>query len=260
MKNTIKICTVILYLFNSIVFAQTDNLNKIDASGKKQGHWIKLDDDRKKMYEGDFADGVPVGKFSYFYDTGTPWSVAFFSNNGKISRTQMFDAAGKLTGEGKYVNEKKDSIWKFYSRSGKLISVENYISGVKNGNFKVFYENGEVLEEQNWKNGVQEGISAKYFDSGQLKYQRNYVNDKVEGKATYYYPSGKVNIEGIYKNDLKEGSWKYYKEDGSLERTDDYLNGLFVGKKDPNVISKEVEEKEKKLSEQFEIKDPYGDR
>jgi antitoxin component YwqK of YwqJK toxin-antitoxin module len=260
MKTIISIITLFFYFSSFFSSAQSDNLNKTDATGKKQGHWIKLDDDRKKMYEGSFVEGIPVGKFTYFYDTGTPWSVTFFSNNGKISHTQMFDAAGKLTAEGKYVNEKKDSLWKFYSKSGKLISTENYINGIKNGTFKVFYENGELLEEQNWKNGVQEGVSAKYFDSGQLKYQRNYINNKVEGKATYYYPSGKVNIEGVYKNDLKEGHWKYYKENGTLERTDEYVNGLFVGKKDPNVISKEVEEKERKLSEQFEIKDPYGDR
>lgn len=256
MKDILHILIVFFSLVSVAAFAQ----NKTDASGKKQGHWIKLDDDKKKIYEGNFVDNVPVGKFTYYYDTGIPWSITIFSNNGKVAHTQMFDAGGLLTGEGKYVNQKKDSLWKFYNREGKLLSIENYVNGVKNGVAIVYYSNGEMAEEKNWKNGVLDGLCKKYFESGQLKFQRNYVNDKVEGKAMFYYPSGKLNIEGVYKNDLKEGAWNYYKEDGTLERTDIYLNGLFQGKNDPNVISKEQEEKERKLSEQFEVPDPFGDR
>ena len=58
---------------------QNDNLNKTDAAGKKQGHWVKLDADKKKMYEGNFIDNIPVGKFTYYYDIGIPWSVTVFS-------------------------------------------------------------------------------------------------------------------------------------------------------------------------------------
>ncbi len=243
MKNHLKIFILFFFLLTLSAFAQ----NVTDASGKKQGHWIKLDDDKKKLYEGNFVDNIPVGKFTYYYDIGIPWSITIFSNNGKVAHTQMFDGGGLLTGEGKYVNEKKDSLWKFYSRDGKLLSIENY-------------SNGEIAEEKNWKNGVLEGVCKKYFESGQLKYQGAYVNNKVEGKAIFYHPSGKMSIEGVYKNDLKEGPWKYYKEDGTLERTDEYVNGLFQGKKDPNVIPKEQVEKERKLSEQFEVPDPFMDR
>lgn len=260
MKNKFKLFFLFFYSLSFVTNAQTDNLNKTDASGKKQGHWVKLDDDKKKLYEGDFIDNIPVGKFTYYYDIGIPWSITIFSNNGKVAHTQMFDGGGLLTGEGKYVNEKKDSLWKFYSNTGKLLSIENYINGVKNGVAYVYYSNGEIAEEKNWKNGVLEGVCKKYFETGQLKYQSQFINNKVEGKATFYHPSGKVSIEGTYKNDLKEGSWKYYKEDGTLERTDEYVNGLFQGKKDPNVIPKEQVEKERKLSEQFEVPDPFMDR
>lgn len=260
MKNILKIVAVFIYLLSFSAFAQTDNLNKTDAAGKKQGHWVKLDDDKKKIYEGNFVNNIPVGTFTYYYDTGTPWSITIFSKNGTVAYSKMFDAGGSLTGSGKYVSEKKDSLWNFYGRGGKLLSSENYVNGVKNGIFRVYYSNGEIAEEKSYKMGVLEGPCTKYFESGQLKYQGNYVKNKVEGKASFYHPSGKVNAEGTYVNDLKNGPWKYYKEDGTLERTDEYLNGLFIGKKDPNIIPKAQEEKEKKQFEQFEIKDPFGDR
>ncbi len=240
----------------SILKAQNEAPNKTDAAGKKQGHWIKFDANHKKLYDGNFVNDIPTGKFVYFYDTGVPRSITVFSQNGKVARTQMFSNGGKLSGEGKYVNEKKDSIWKFYDGDGKFLSDEIYINGLKNGIAKVYYSNGQVAEEKLWKDGIANGACTKYFQSGELKYRGNFFNGKVEGKVVFYHPNGKIYAEGIYKNDLKEGTWNFYKEDGSLEKTDVYVDGR--GKNaDKTFISKEEEDKAKKENEQFDIKDPY---
>lgn len=230
--------------------------NKTDAAGKKQGHWIKLDENKKKIYDGNFVNDVPTGKFTYYYPEGDVKAVTVFSSGGHIARTQLFALGGKMMGEGKYVDEKKDSLWKFYDTEGKLISDENYVKGVKNGSCKVYYANGQVSEDKLWKDGKLNGPCKKYFESGQIKYTGQYINDKVEGAVVYYHPNGKVNASGVYKNDLKDGDWNYYKEDGSLERTDKYANGHLTST-DKEIITHEEEEKEKKQFEQFEIKDPY---
>lgn len=247
-------------LFSASFFAQ-DAPNKTDAAGKKQGHWIKYDDDHKKIYDGNFVNNIPVGTFTYYYDSGIPWSISVFSENGKVARTKMFDAGGKLSGEGKYVNEKKDSLWKFYSQEGKLLSDEIYVNGVKNGPVNVYYANGGKSEIKTWKNGVLEGPCKKYFDNGQLKYTSSFVNGKVDGKVVYYYSSGKVDAEGLYLNDLKHGPWKYYKEDGTVLRTDTFVHGNMTEttdkNKDRDIITKEQQAEEKKNSQQFEIKDPF---
>jgi antitoxin component YwqK of YwqJK toxin-antitoxin module len=245
---------------SSAVFAQ-EVTNKTDASGKKQGKWIKYDENKKKMYEGTFENNIPVGLFIYYYDTGTPWSKTVFSQNGKVARTKMYDAGGNLIGEGKYVSEKKDSLWKFYGgEEFKLVSEETYSNGIKNGPSKVYYSNGQVSEDKTWKNGKLEGPCKKYFESGTIKYMGQYTADKLEGKVTYYHPNGKVDAQGVYKNDLKEGVWTYYKDDGiTVKRKDTYLNGRMIESTDKgsDTISKEQMEKEKKNSQQFEIKDPY---
>ncbi len=257
MKNSFLIAIGILV--SSAIFAQ-EAPNITDASGKKQGHWIKFDADHKKIYDGNFLNNMPVGTFTYYYDSGIPWSISVFSKNGTVARTKMFDAGGKLVGEGKYVNEKKDSVWKFYNQEGKILSDEVYSNGLKNGAVKVYYSNGQISEEKMWKNGVLEGPCKKYFESGQLKYSGGYSKNKVEGKVTYYYGSGKVDAEGLYVNDLKNGPWKYYKEDGTVLRTDTYQFGKMTETTDKNknrdVITKEQQLEEKKNSQKFEIKDP----
>lgn len=254
----INIILITLFLFSSSIQAQ-EAPNKTDASGKKQGVWIKLDENKKKLYEGTFVNDMPVGKFIYYYDNETPYSIVVWSNNGKIGRTKLFDGGGKMVAEGKYVDQKKDSTWVFYNQEGKVLSEETYLMGKKNGVFKVYYSNGQIAEEKSWKNGLANGPWKKYFEDGQVKYAGQCVNDKVEGVVTFYHITGKVNATGTYKNDLKDGEWKYFKEDGKLQRTDKYIDGKMMAT-DKDYIPKEQVEEEKKKFEQFEMKDPFQDR
>jgi len=244
-------------VFTTMAVAQDDAPNKVDAAGKKQGHWIKYDDNHKKIYDGNFVNDVPTGKFTYYYDTGIPWAITVFMKNGTVAYTKHYNSGGKIAGEGKYINQKKDSLWKFYNEDTILISTENYINGVKNGTCKVFYTNGQIAEEKTWKNGKLNGPCKKYFSNGQLKYSGQYIDDRVEGNVTYYFASGKIDGVGVYKGDLKEGVWKYYNEDGKERRTDKYINGRMVQSTDKDYETKEQIEVEKKNAEQYEIKDPY---
>jgi antitoxin component YwqK of YwqJK toxin-antitoxin module len=255
LMNNVKLF-LLLFCFPAFLFAQ-EAPNKTDAAGKKQGHWIKLDINKKKVYEGSFVNDVPTGKFIYYYPTGEQKAVSVFSKNGTISRTKMYSVGGKIMGEGKYVNEKKDSLWKFYDEDGGLLSEENYVNGLKDGKSKVFYLTGQLAEERTWKMGLLDGPRVNYFESGQIKYKGQYVKGKVEGKVTFYHPTGKVDAEGIYVNDLKDGAWKYYKEDGTLKRTDVYKRGVLTSP-DPNIITKEQLEKEKEKYKDFELKNPEG--
>lgn len=251
--NNLRVFLLLLCL-PSAGMAQ-EALNKTDAAGKKQGHWIKLDINKKKVYEGNFVNNVPTGTFTYYYPTGEKKAVSTFSKNGTVSRTKMYTVGGKVMGEGKFLNEKKDSLWKFYDEDGGLLSEENYVNGLKDGKSKVFYTNGQLAEERTWKMGVLNGPRISYFEGGQVKYKGQYVNGKVEGKVTFYHSSGKVDAEGKYVNDLKDGAWKYYKEDGTLKRTDTYSNGVLTSP-DPNIISKDQLEKEKEKYKDFELKNP----
>jgi antitoxin component YwqK of YwqJK toxin-antitoxin module len=255
MKIQFKLIVVLFLLCFSFAGIAQEVINKTDASGKKQGHWTKLDKDKKKVYDGNFTNDIPEGKFTYYYPSGEIKAVTVFSKNGTIARTKMYNVGGKVIGEGKYVNEKKDSLWKFYDEEGVLLSDEFYVNGLKEGKTKVYYRDGQIAEERNWKAGLMDGPRMKYFDGGQIKYKGQYIKGRAEGKVTYYHPTGKIDAEGVYKNDLKDGPWKYYSEDGKLKRTDIYVNGRLSGP-DPNVIPNDQLEKEKAKYQDFELKNP----
>jgi antitoxin component YwqK of YwqJK toxin-antitoxin module len=254
--NNLKLLLLVICL-PSLMFSQ-EAPNKTDAAGKKQGHWIKLDINKKKVYEGHFLNDVPTGIFTYYYPTGEKKAVNVFMKNGTVSYSKLYTVGGKLMGEGKYLNEKKDSLWKFYDEEGVILSEENYVKGLKDGKSKIFYRGGQLAEERMWKNGVLDGPRVSYFESGQVKYKGQYVKGKVEGKVLFYHSSGKIDAEGTYVNDLKHGAWKYYNENGTGKRVDTYVNGVLKSP-DTNVISKEEAEKQKEKYKDFEMKNPIDE-
>ncbi len=243
-------------LFSVFLFAQ-DAPNITDSGGKKQGHWIKVDENKKKIYDGNFMNNSPEGKFIYYFESGVPKAITIFSQNGGVAYTKHFNVAGKMVGEGKYMNQNKDSLWKFYDEEGKLLSEDVYLNGIKNGNFKVYYRNGQLSENKIWVNGKLDGPCTKYFENGTVKYKGQYSKDKVDGKAIFYYPTGNVSVDGFYKNDLKDGAWTYYNQDGTLNRKVLYENGVTKDKSENVIFTKEEEEKAKKQSEQNESKDSF---
>ena len=40
--------------------------NEIDRQGRRQGHWLKTDNQGAKVYEGQFVDGLETGTFTYY--------------------------------------------------------------------------------------------------------------------------------------------------------------------------------------------------
>jgi antitoxin component YwqK of YwqJK toxin-antitoxin module len=251
---------VILFLFSSVTaFAQTkpNTTNFTDTLGRKQGHWVRFDENKKKVYDGNFINNLPDGKFTYFYPSGAAMAVTVFSQQGKVGYTQHFNSVGVVTGEGKYVNQQKDSLWRFYDGMAKIRAEETYLDGKKNGPSKVYYETGGVSEDKNYSNDLLNGKCTKFFPNGNIKSQRNYVMGSVEGKALYNYPSGKIYAEGAYKKDVKEGTWNFYKEDGNIDKKIIYINGKSKNHEDELIISKEEEEEAKK---KFEHSDPKNER
>ena len=65
MKKTFSLLGLLLVYFT--VFAQTDEINKTDNNGLKQGKWIKYHSNGKIKYEGNFKDDKPIGQMKRYY-------------------------------------------------------------------------------------------------------------------------------------------------------------------------------------------------
>lgn len=218
-----------LFLGSAVILAAQTT----DASGKKQGYWKKKDEKTNKLiYEGEFKDDKPVGKFKYYYANDSVQAIMNFKDGGKIAYAKLFHPSGKRMAEGKYIKEIKDSTWLFYDESGVLLSKDKYVMGKKDGASYVYLPDGTLAEERNFKMDVMNGPFKQYFDGKKLKGQGNYVNGNLDGKATYYFPNGVEVASGYYKNGLKTGPWIYKTEKGEIKEKELYINGKLASKKE----------------------------
>jgi len=225
--------TIPAFLADSInavyIYADTGTaLNRIDKEGRKQGLWEKRYSDGNLRYRGHFIDDRPYGVFKNYYDeTDSLQAIRAFYDSGLVAYVHMFYITGALEAEGKYVNEKKDSIWKFYSAVQRLILKSQYANNKREGKSVSFYPDGNTLEVKTWQNDSENGPFQQYYDEGLLREEGNYAHGWMEDTLYIYDLDGNMAIKGKYLHDMKEGSWIYYK-DGTPKDTLIYHRGRCV--------------------------------
>lgn len=218
-----KFLFLIVIIFSFCSFAQ---LNVVDANGKKQGVWKKYYPNTKILdYEGTFKNDIPVGEFIYYFKNGKIKAKMNFKNNGTISYSTVYheDEANLPMASGKYINQKKDSVWNYWGPSGRISMTETYSGGVLNGKKVIYYVpeiegDTSIVIAQNlyFKDGLKEGEQKEFFDNGVLKYKAIYVKDKIVGEVITYAPSGIIALKDNYVNGEKEG-WCYAYDENGLE-------------------------------------------
>ncbi len=217
MKNVYIIC---LFFFQTS-FAQ---VNQVDAKGLKQGLWQKSYPGSKiYMYEGNFKDDKPVGKFVYKYQSGVVKAVIDNKPNSNVSFVKLYFENQALMADGFYRNQKKDSIWMNYNERGELVSGESYKNDKLNGKKITYYlndqlENGElkVLSVTIFKDDIRDGVFKEYYPNGTMKMSGNYVNGLRTGEWVEYYNTGQVMSRVLYKADYLHG-WSYFYDKNGTE-------------------------------------------
>lgn len=226
----VKIDTVPAFLADSIktvyIYADTGTaLNRTDKNGKKQGLWEKRYPDGHLRYRGHFIDDRPYGIFKNYYDNpDSLQSVRTFSEDGLSAYAHLFYTTGALEAEGKFINQKEDSIWKFYDDMQRLLRKDQYKNGKKEGKSLIFYATGNILEVKNFKNDLEEGPFQIYYSEGSIKQEGTYGHGMLQDTLYAYETDGKMAVKGNYLNDLHEGDWIYY-YDGAPKDTLIYHKG-----------------------------------
>ncbi len=212
-----------------IVYIHADTgkaLNRLDKLGHKQGLWEQKYANGNIRYKGHFKDDKPTGVFKYFYEDNDSLRIlSIYSDNGHVAHVHEYYSSGIMASSGKYVDQKKDSVWKIYDDFQKLREKDQYVLGKKEGKSITFYTDGGVLESKTWHNDLENGKWQQYFDNGEIKLDGNYVNGKLEGLVSYYNAGGKLEISGTYKNDVKDGKWIYYDDNGNPKDSMTFRNG-----------------------------------
>ncbi len=216
-KRINAILCVLFLSLSSTLMAQKDSINKLDTKGLKHGKWVKVEYG-KTLYSGQFNHGVPIGKFTYYYDDGkTIKSESVFSANGSINWVFTYHFNGNISSNGKFVNKVKDSIWSYFSDNNIKIAQESFILGKKNGKWQQFDpQTGTLLEEVNWKNDLQDGPMQAWSINGTPRYSIQYKNGKANGPYFANYPEGNLYEKGVYKNSLKDSIITYFDRSGKV--------------------------------------------
>lgn len=201
---------LICLLSSLITFSQ--DVNKIDAQGKKEGLWKGIYEESKRpRYQGTFEHGNEVGKFVFYDDTkaGTIIATREFNSKDNSCYTIFFNQKGNKVSEGKLVNKLLEGEWKYYhENAATIMTSEFYIKGKLEGVKKVFYSNQKIAEETTFKNGLKNGPYKKYAKNGIVFEESNYKNDEFDGPAIFRNDANVIVSKGIYKNGKKVGMWE----------------------------------------------------
>ena len=203
--------------------------NQIDRQGRRQGHWMRMDKDGSKIYEGDFVDGMETGVFTYYYHDGTIRMRNTYTTPGVRCLHEAYDEKGRLLARGEYDRRNRDGQWKFYAEDGRLVKEANYRMGIKDGLHVIYTQKGDTAEVTNWTNNHRNGRWWKRVgDHGFIT--GTYVNGGLEGLLVQRDDKGLLVREGHYHDGLKHGSYRFY-EEGRMTIDEQWEHGRMADRK-----------------------------
>jgi len=196
MKQLIYI-TCLLFFSNG--FGQ-DTLNRVDANGKKQGHWIYYGKDRPesgvplegKVMEGNYIDDRKEGVWiRYNLDGVTPKLKGEYKNDrptgsyssGGNSKRKKYENAEK----GTFVNNQyRDSLIRFHSNGQVEYRAFYNQLGKEEGVVQYYYSNGQLEFRYNALNGTPTGTATRYYENGDQKEIIEYDTEGQVKKSTFF--------------------------------------------------------------------------
>ena len=203
--------------------------NRVDNQGRRQGHWVRMDKDGTKIYEGDFVDGQETGTFTYYYADGTVRMRNVYSVPGVRCAHEAFDEQGRLLARGFYDRRNRDGRWQFFAEDGRLVKEADYRMGIKDGLHVVYTQRGDTAEVTHWRDNHRNGrwwkrIGTNGYITG------TYVNGGLEGRLVEYDEQGLLCREGYYSDGLKHGTYRYY-EGGQLTIDERWEHGMMADRR-----------------------------
>jgi len=205
------------------IFGQ--QINQMDANGKRHGVWKKYYEGSKKLrYEGTFDHGKEMGEFKFYKPSSKnqPTAIKIYEPDNDTVKVSYFTAKGILISKGAMCNKKREGKWHYFHRnSEKVMTEETYDNGLLQGEKLVYFPDGTLTEKTIYDKGKREGKSFVYSEEGVVIKAFTYENDELHGRVAYFTSKGVLMIEGDYKRDRKDGLWKYY-EGGKLKEQKKY--------------------------------------
>lgn len=184
----------------------------------------------------------------FFYPNGNISSEGYLKDNKPTGFWKSYYVTGIKKSEGKWFNNKLDSVWIFYDQLEDTLEKINYFLGKKNGYHLKYFKNDEFKNKFSSKelyvNGLRNDKSYNYYETGELKKVVPYLNGKRQGVGFEYDRKGNIitinryrnnkiivkeNINRYNKDGKKEGVWREFYNNGNIKEEKSYLNGKLHG-------------------------------
>lgn len=204
-----------------------ERINRMDASGRKQGLWKFFHENGLVRLEGKYVNDLKDGYFKEYDETGKLLTTAKW-----IEGEKQEDATELVRLE----------IAKDYYPDGKVMAMQTFRNGVaqgvrrdydREGNIVsgAFYEDGEKVGEGiTLEDGVRDGEWQEFYNNGALRGEGMYDKGIKVGTWKYYYPNGLLEQTGDFdKKGRFKGTWVWYYPSGAVLREENYLDGLLDG-------------------------------
>ena len=123
-------------------------------NGKAEGSTVGLDEQNRKIFEGELQDGLAEGYWTTFYDDGSPrWrgQKKDGKNNGPFT---MWYPGGKRKMSGFFLSGEKDGLSTIWHPSGVKWREQRHEKGIPHGIWRSWDSDGTLVEEINYIEGL----------------------------------------------------------------------------------------------------------
>ena len=139
--------------FNGIVKTSDGRQLYEVQDGKADGSTVGLDEQNRKIFEGELQEGLAEGFWTTFYDDGSPrWrgQKKDGKNNGPFT---MWYPDGKKKMTGFFLNGEKNGLSTIWHPDGVKWREQRHEKGIPNGIWRSWGSDGTLVEEINYVEG-----------------------------------------------------------------------------------------------------------
>lgn len=225
---------IVLTEYSKGYIKKREFINRMDASGLKQGLWKYFYDDDNLHIEVNYLNNKKHGIYKEYTKDGNLLKIEKYENDQIIQNA---------------LETRKLEMRIDYHKNGAPKIMGTYFNGIAEGIRREYNEKGQIIQSYVMKsgrilgkgvldaNGLKQGIWEEYYDDTYAKPNEiiirskgQYKNSKPIGEWKYFMLNGYTEIEGSYDiNGKKEGTWTWYYPNGKILIQENYVEGYKEG-------------------------------
>ena len=199
------------------------------ATGMALNGQVTLVRDNQGYTLGEFAQGVPNGRWQVFLPNNQKLLDGEYVNGLQSGRWQLFSTSGELSEEQFYLKGVPSGEWVQYDDMGNRYQKTVYEAGVKTEVLR-YFASGKLQAKETYVDNLRHGIWETYHGNGVLALRQQYANNQLSGPYLAQNSEGLVIEQGrLDANGERQGRWQTFYDDGTPERDEYYAAGRLHG-------------------------------